>query len=72
LIEERKQEVNELQTSIDRDSSVEVRIEVRNKLLSIQNELDEIYKKQEQPMIPELISTIRGFTDEIANNILNV
>ena len=72
LIEERKQEVSELQTSINRDSSVEERIEVRNKLLSIQNELDEIYKKQEHPMIPELISTIRGFADEIANNILNV
>ena len=72
LIEERKQEVSELQTSINRDSSVEERIEVRNKLLSIQNELDEIHKKQEQPMIPELISTIRGFADEIANNILNV
>ena len=72
LIEERKQEVSELQTSINRDSSVEERIEVRNKLLSIQNELGEIHKKQEQPMIPELISTIRGFADEIANNILNV
>ena len=72
LIEERKQEVSELQTSINRDSSVEERIEVRNKLLSIQNELDEIYKQQKHPMILELTSNIRGFADEIANNILNV
>ena len=72
LIEERKQEVNELQTSINKDSSVEERIEVRNKLLAIQNELDEIFKQQAHPMIPELSSNIRGFADEIANNILNV
>ncbi|KAA9011512.1 AAA family ATPase [Niallia endozanthoxylica] len=72
LIEDRKQEVNELQTSINRDSSVEERIEVRNKLLAIQNELDEVYKQQQHPMIPELSANIRGFADEIANNILNV
>jgi len=72
LIEERRQEVNELQDSIDRDSSVEERIEVRNKLLAIQNELDEVYKQQQHPKIPELSANIRGFADEIANNILNV
>ncbi|MCQ6275922.1 AAA family ATPase [Bacillus sp. V3B] len=72
LIEERKQEANELQVSINRDSSVEERIEVRNKLLIIQNELDEIYKQQKHPMIPELSSDIQRFADEIANNILNV
>jgi MoxR-like ATPase len=72
LIEERRQEVHELQNSINRDSSVEDRIEVRNKLLAIKNELDEIYRQQKHPMILELSSNIKGFADEIANNILNV
>lgn len=72
MIEDRKREVHELQNSINRDSSVEDRIEVRNKLLAIKNELDDIYKQQKHPVILELSSNIKGFADEIANNILNV
>lgn len=72
LIEDRKQEVHELQTSVDGGSSVEERIEVRNKMLTIKEELSEVYREKKHPMIAELTADIDAFTEEIANNILSV
>lgn len=72
LIEDRKQEMEELKTSIDGNSSVEERIEVRNKLLAIKNELRDVQQKREHPLIPGLLADTEAFVDDIANNILNV